>query len=613
MPTPASESDTTRQGRGLRARLQRLDTNALIRLSRYFRPHLRAGLVAVVTIIAASLLSLTLYWMIKSFFQPILHGGTVRALTRVTLIVLGVALARSLAMCGQIYFTNLVGQRLVADLRQQVYAHLMRLSVGFFDSAKTGELMSRLTNDMAALQVMLVNTVIEMLSAPLMIVGGTVALFCLSWRLSLLACLCLPLTVFLIRRAGMRMNWAAAQSLIKLADLSEVMQERLSAIRIINTFGTQDVEIATFRDRNTEAFRARMREARVQTGLLPSVELLAALGLILALWFGGREALAGRVPAESILTFAAMVQQVYSNVRKLGNVVLVLQQVSAAASRLFTLLDEVPAIQDLPDAERLERVEGAVRFDHVHFNYTGGEPVLRDISFDVRPGEVVALVGSSGAGKTTVASLVPRLYDVSAGSILVDGHDVRRVELLSLRSQMGVVPQETTLFSGTIADNILYGRPEATPEEMQEAARKANAAEFIEGMPESYNTLVGERGVKLSGGQRQRIAIARALLRDPRILILDEATSSLDAESESLVQEALEILMENRTTLVIAHRLSTIRKADRILVLQQGRVVEEGAHDELMAREGHYAKLYSIQTGRKSAEELARPPAAAPA
>jgi subfamily B ATP-binding cassette protein MsbA len=565
--------------------------------------------------VAASLLSLALYWMIKSFFQPILHGGTMRELTRVTLIVLGVALARSLAMCGQIYFTNLVGQRLVADLRQRVYAHLMRLSVGFFDSAKTGELMSRLTNDMSALQVMLVNTVIEMLSAPLMIVGGTVALFCLSWRLSLLACLCLPLIVFLIRRAGRRMNWAAAQSLLKLADLSEVMQERLSAIRIINTFGTQDVEIATFSDRNNEAFRARMREARVQTWLLPSIELLAALGLISALWFGGREALAGRVPSESILTFAAMVQQVYSNVRKLGNVVLVLQQVSAAASRVFELLDQVPAIQDLPDAKRLERVEGAVRFDRVHFSYNGartpcgrGEPVLRDISFDVQPGEVVALVGSSGAGKTTVASLVPRLYDVSAGSILVDGHDLRQIELLSLRSQMGVVPQETTLFSGTIADNILYGRPEAAPEEVCEAARKANAAEFIEGMPAGYETLVGERGVKLSGGQRQRIAIARALLRDPRILILDEATSSLDAESESLVQEALEILMQNRTTLVIAHRLSTIRKADRILVLQQGRIVEEGTHDELMAREGHYAKLYAIQTGRASAEEPTPPP-----
>lgn len=617
MSTPVADNSSVSPGdtppsRGWRARLQQVDTHALARLFRCFRPHLKPGVVAVVSMIASSLLSLALYWMIKSFFQPILHQGTLQQLTRVTLVVLLIAFGRSLAMAGQIYFTNLVGQRLIADLRQRVYAHLMRLSVGFFDNAKTGELMSRLTNDMNALQMLVVATVIDMFTAPLMVLGGTVALFVLSWRLSLLACLCLPVIVYLIRRAGRRMNIAANQSLLRLADLSDIMQERLSAIRIINTFGTQEQEVAAFAEHNTEAFSARMREARVQAWLLPAIEWLAAMGLILALWFGGREALAGHMQPEAILTFAAMVQQVYSSVKKLGNVVLTLQRVSAAAGRIFGVLDEVPTVQEAPDAEPLPRMRGEVRFEHVYFSYTPGEAVLEDISFSVQPGEVVALVGTSGAGKSTVASLVPRLYDVDAGAVRIDGYDVRELQLVALRSRMGVVPQETTLFSGTIADNIVYGRPDATEEEIREAARKANAAEFIEALPDGYHTLVGERGVNLSGGQRQRLAIARALLRDPRILILDEATSSLDAKSEAQVQEALDLLMQNRTTLVIAHRLSTIRNADRILVLHAGRIVEEGTHEDLMQRGGHYARLYETQSRRQAPAGGSPPPAVAP-
>jgi subfamily B ATP-binding cassette protein MsbA len=480
-----------------------------------------------------------------------------------------------------------------------LFAHFQSLSVGFFEKRRTGEIMSRLTNDLAALQSVLTVAVISAVKAPVEVVGALVYMFSKNWQLSLFVFLILPPAAFLINRAGRRVREATSILQRQLAEMTNYLQEKIAAMRLIQTFGTREYEIAHFNKVNQESYRRTMQPIRISAGLAPTIEFVGYAGVLVVLWFGASRGM----EAEKLLVFLFAMHRCAMQFKAIASLNTMFKSADAASERLFEMLDTQPEVRDVPNAIdlRTREVQGHLRFEDVRFSYGEGE-VLHGVSFEIKPGEVVALAGLSGSGKTTISNLVPRLYDPSAGRVTIDGLDLREVSLLSLRSYIGAVPQETTLFHGTVRDNIAYAKPDATIEEIIEAARGANADNFIRELPEGYDTPIGERGGRLSGGQRQRIAIARALLRDPKILILDEATSALDAESESLVQDALARLMQGRTTLIIAHRFSTIRHANQILVMDSGNIAETGTHDELLARNGIYARLYQMQTFAARAE-----------
>jgi ATP-binding cassette, subfamily B, bacterial MsbA len=568
----------------------------LRRLLPYLRTHRKSLIISVVCMILSGALDGAFFFLFKTVLGQILKFDTPDRMTRLNyfmLVMVGWALMRGIVDFYLTYNVQRTGQRVLTHLRSDLFTHFQNLSVGFFEQRRTGEIMSRMTNDLSMLQNVLTGALVTSIRAPIVAVVSIGFMVRESWQLSFFILVILPPIMWLVYSAGRKIRVASSQLQRQLADLTTYLQEKIAAMRLIQTFGTKPYEIALFDEINTEAYRRTMRPIRIQASLGPSIEFVAYMGVLVVLWFGARE----RMAPEALVAFLFAMQKAAMSLKSLASLNTTFKSAESAAERLFEMLDTRPQVHDKPDALDLAQrpVEGHLAFENVRFTYGSGDEVLHGISFEVKPGEVVGLAGPSGSGKTTITSLVPRLYDPTHGRLTLDGLDLRDITLQSLRSNIGAVPQETTLFHGTIRDNIAYGSPHATPEQVEEAARRANAHDFIIEQPDGYNTHIGERGTRLSGGQRQRIAIARALLRNPRVLILDEATSSLDPRSEALVQDALSRLMEGRTTLIIAHRFSTIRHADRIIVLDKGAIAESGTHDELLQRGGLYQRLYEMQ------------------
>lgn len=569
--------------------------NLYLRILKFIRPYLGRLIAAGFCTVMTAAANLYVPWIVRDVIDKVFQNKDSDLLNLISLGIVVIFFARGIFYYGQSYLMNYVGESIVIDVRGIVYRKLMTLSTHFFDTNKLGTIMSYVTSDVAALQGAMVANSIEIITETSVLIGSVGAMVYLDWKLTLFTFCTFPVVLFFmdffgkkIRKSGHRIQQATA-------DITSILQETLAATRVVKSFVREPYEIARFDQQNKANFYANMKSAKLMGTLSPVIEFIAALGVTAIIWFGGRSVIGGDITAGSLVAFLVYAINISNPIKRIARVLGSIQKALAAAERVFYIMDLTDTIPQKPDAITLPSVEGNVEFRHVSFAYNKGETILHDVSFSAKPGQAIALVGPSGAGKSTVASLLPRFYDVTEGAIFVDGHDVRDVTLASLREQVGIVPQETNLFNDTVYNNILYGRLDATRDEVIAAAKAANADEFIQQLPKGYDTQLGDRGVNISGGQRQRISIARAILKNPRILILDEATSALDTESERIVQEALDRLMVGRTSFVIAHRLSTIQNAAKIIVLDKGSIVEEGTHQQLMAKHGLYAHLHDIQ------------------
>lgn len=593
------EADPDRDAR----RFNRESVRLYRRVLAYVHPYRRWLAVSVFALLFSVLLGLVLPLVIRNLVDVVLIDKNLDRLNRLAAGLFLVFIVQALFSFIHRLTLAYVGERAIADIRIRIFTHLQHLSLSFFAERRTGELVSRLTNDVTLLQEAITNNLVALLRQLLTLIGAAILLFVLNWRLTLVILTGIPIITLLMVFLGRKIRSASRQVQDELAEAAAVLEETTTGIRIVKSFAREAYEIGRFSGRVNATFAAAMRRAKIASVLGPLIGFLAFASITITLWFGSYEVIQGRLTAGGLVAYLVYTMMVATPIASLAGLYAQFQSALGAAERLFGLLDTTSDIKERPAAEPLPPVVGQVSFCQVDFDYTDAVPILREVSFDARPGQVVALVGPSGAGKSTLVNLIPRFYDVDRGQITIDGHDVRDVTLSSLRRQIGIVPQETILFSDTVGANIRYGKLDAGRQEIEAAARAANAHNFIlDELPRGYDTAVGERGVKLSGGQRQRVAIARALLKDPRILILDEATSSLDSESEALVQEALERLLAGRTSFVIAHRLSTILNADWILVLERGRVVAQGTHAELLRDpDGLYYRLYQMQFAGEAA------------
>ena len=570
------------------------------RLVVFVKPYRWRMVFAVFCMIVAAAAYLVVPWLIKNVVDEVLQAKAMWMLNLIVGAILIVFLLRGFATYGQTYNMSYIGQRAIIDIREALFKHLQRMSLSYFDRRKTGVIMSNLTNDVGALQSAIVENLVSMVTESVTLIGSFVSMLLIDWKLTLVTLITVPMVLGIINIFGKRLRLAGHDVQGRTADITSLLQETLSGIRVVKSFAHEDHEIKRFTTENENNFRAVMRATKLTSLLSPLVEFSAAIAITVILWYGGYSVVTGSITAGSLIAFLIYAINLSNPVKRLSQVYGNIQKAMAAGDRVLETLDTPEDVVEKENAIVMPPIQGHVVFDHVDFTYDGKKMALQDFCLDVEPGEVTAIVGPSGAGKTTLANLLPRFYDVANGRVCIDGIDVRDVTFTSLREQIGLVPQDTMLFNTTIWENILYGNLAATDEEIVEAAKAANVMEFAQKLPDGLDTIVGERGNSLSGGQRQRVAIARAILKNPKILILDEATSALDTESERLVQEALDRLMRGRTAFVIAHRLSTIQNADRIIVLQQGKLVEQGTHEELLALpNGVYQYLHSVQFADK--------------
>jgi len=566
------------------------------RLFGYLRPYVPVLVLGALLAVVVAASEGAIAWLVKPAMDDIFIRRDAAMLTVIPLLLLAAYVAKGAARYGQSYLMASVGERVIALLRRELYTHIQRMPLSFFADVHSAELMSRVVTDVNRLARVSSTVLVMAIRQVAMIVALLGVMFVREWRLALVAVVVFPFIGLAVRAIGRRLYRINKRAQEKIAELNVLLHEAFAGQKIVKAFARERHEAERFDRVNARLLDLALKNHRTDEVTEPLMEVLAAFGIMAALWYGGHQVIAGAMTPGDFFSFVAAMALLYGPVRHLSRIVNTVQQSTASVERVFEIIDTPPAIADLPGARTLPGFEEAIRFERVSFRYPGApEPTLHDIMLAIRKGEVVAFVGMSGAGKSTLIDLLPRFHDVTEGRITVDGCDVRAVTQASLRALIGVVTQETFLFSDSIYYNIAYGRSDATREDVARAARQAHAEDFIAACPQGYDTLVGERGVRLSGGQRQRLAIARAFLKDPPVLILDEATSDLDAESEFMVQQALTDLMRGRTVLVIAHRLATVRNAHRILVVHEGRIAETGRHDELLARDGLYRRLYALQ------------------
>ena len=582
-----------------------------IRITDLLYPHWATLTLAFIAVVGESITDLLEPWPLKIVFDYVFGSkhmpewlagvvswlGTdkLSILNFAVLAVIAIAILGAVSSYVEKYLTTSVGQWVMHDLRRVLYSHIQRLSLSYHDQKRTGDLISRVTSDIDAVQSLISNVMLGVLVNVLTLVGMVLVMFYLNWQFTLIALLVAPGLFLVVYHYTHRIKKASRAMRRKEGEVVSVLEEMLSSIRVVKAFAREDYEQRRFEQESRESVEAALLARNVKAKLPPIVEIIVACGTCLVLWYGARLVLTGGLTSGELLVFLLYLGKMYKPMRELSKMTDTISKASVGWERIREVLENETQVRDLPGAKPAPRFKGKIEFDHVQFSYDSNQPVIRDLSLKIEPGQLAALVGPTGAGKTTIVSLLPRFYDISSGEIRIDGTDIRRFKIKSLRQQISFVLQESLLFRAPVWQNIAYGKPEAGRDEIIRAAKLAYADEFIEQMPDGYDTMIGERGVTLSGGQRQRIAIARAIIRDAPILILDEPSSGLDAAAEKVVFDALENLMAGRTSIVIAHRLATVRRADVIFVIDEGTVAEQGSHAELLETGGLYSQLYDLQ------------------
>lgn len=565
------------------------------RIYSFFRPYLRYIVLSGICVIIYTAVTLTLPWIVRQLIDSVFVEKNSELLGEISIGLLFLFFILGIVAFLRNYWMEYIGQRVTADLRVSLFERLQSLSVNFFDNRRTGEIISRFTNDVTIIQNAAVNIPMTFFRQMILFLGGITIILYMNWKLTGLIVLLVPLIVIAARYYGVRIKKYSVKIQDELGSATTILEEVISSIRLVKSFVREDYEKGRFSDQVEKTFLIALSRLKLSATFGPVLIFLTYSITTAILWFGGLQVIKGNITPGELIAFILYAVMIAGPMGTFARLYTQVQEALGAMQRVFDLLDKQPEIVDVPNAPEIGHIKGRVKFNKVCFEYTPGIPVLREINFECSPGEIIAIVGPSGAGKTTMINLLHRFYDPLRGSIEIDGNNIKEINLKSLLSQIALVPQETSLFGGTVRENILYGKLEATQSELVEAAKAANAHYFIAELPEGYDTIIGERGIKLSGGQRQRLAIARAILKNPRILILDEGTSSLDNQSESLIQDALENFMAFRTTFIIAHRLSTVQHADRIFVMDEGEIIEEGRHKDLLKQKGLYYHLYTLK------------------
>ncbi len=564
------------------------------RLLKYLAPYKWKLVIAGLCMMGVALTTASVAVIVKDVMDGIFIAKDKRLLYTIPVIVMAIYLVKGVCDYGQYYLMAFVGQSVIRDLRDHMYRKLQTMSVAYYVRHSTGELISRMTNDVALVQAALTSAVTGLVRDAFTVVGLVFVVFYRDYKLALIAMIVFPIAIYPLLNFGKKLKRYAQRMLITLEDITRRLNETITGVRIVKGFAMEEYEREKFEQVNENLFRAFMKRFKVRALSNPVMETLGALGVSVILFYGGYQVIQGESTPGTFFSFIAALVMLYEPIKRINESNMNIQEGVSAGERIFDLLDTPLDVNDRPNAIKLEKIQEGVRYENVGFKYLD-EPVLKGINLSVGVGEVAAIVGESGVGKSTLLDLLPRFYDVTEGRALIDGTDVRDYTQQSLRSNIGIVTQQTILFDDTVRNNIAYGRPDLAIEQVIDAAKAARAHDFVSALPNGYDTMIGENGVKLSGGERQRLAIARALLKNPPILLLDEATSNLDSDSEKAVQKALEVLMKGRTTLVVAHRLSTVRNADCIYVMKNGSILEKGNHDDLLAAGGEFARLYRLQ------------------